>query len=170
MYMRKTRELYAGAKYHVTARINRGEFALKSPEVKDLFLHTVRRAREKYSFELRSFVLMDNHIHFLIKPGKNESLSRIMQWILGVFARAYNKYFHLKGHVWYDRFKSVVIESFEQLIATFRYIFNNPVKAGMVEDPEEYMYGSLWFIRHKRFDLIEPPRLYLATELPEFFT
>jgi len=33
--MRKTRELYAGAKYHATARINPGEFALKSPEVKE---------------------------------------------------------------------------------------------------------------------------------------
>ncbi len=168
--MRKTRELYAGAKYHVTAKINRGEFALKSPEVKELFLYTVRRARKKYSFELRSFTLMDNHIHFLIKPGKNESLSRIMQWILGVFARAFNKYFKLKGHVWYDRFKSIVIESFEQLIATFRYIINNPVKAGIVENPEEYPFGSLWFIRHKQFDLVEPPKQYLITVFPEFFT
>ena len=168
--MRKTRELYAGAKYHVIAKINRGEFALKSPEVKELFFHIVRRARKKYSFELRSFVLMDNHIHFIIKPGKNESLSRIMQWILGVFARAFNKYFKLKGHVWYDRFKSVVIDIFEQLISTFRYIFNNPVKAGMVENPKEYIYGSLWFTLHKRFDLVEPPNQYLLTALPEFFT
>jgi REP-associated tyrosine transposase len=167
--MRKRRELYAGAKYHVTARINRGEFVLKSPEVKELFLHIVRRAKKKYSFELRSFVIMDNHVHFLIKPGKNESLSRIMQWILAVFGRAFNKYFNLKGHVWYDRFKSVVIDSFEQLVATFRYILNNPVKAGMVETPEEYVYSSLWLIRHKRFDLVEPPQQYLVTALPEFF-
>jgi len=88
--MRKKRELYAGPKYQVTARINRGEFALKSSEVKEMFLYIVRRAKNKYSFELRSFVLMDNHVHFLIKPGKNESLSRIMQWILGVFGRAFN--------------------------------------------------------------------------------
>ena len=86
-----------------------------------------------------------------------------------MFAKAFNKYFHLKGHVWYDRFKSIVIESFEQLIATFRYIFNNPVKAGIVENPEEYIYGSLWFIRHKQFDLVEPPRQYLLTIIPEFF-
>ncbi len=168
--MRKTRELYPGAKYHVTAKINRGEFALKTVEVKELFLFIVKRAKKKYSFELKSFVLMDNHIHFLIKPGKNESLSKIMQWILGVFAKAFNKYFKLNGHVWSDRFKSVIIDSYEQLIATFRYIFNNPVKAGMIENPEEYIYGSLWFIRHKRFDLVEPPRQYLLTALPEFFT
>lgn len=86
-----------------------------------------------------------------------------------MFGRAFNKYFNLKGHVWYDRFKSVVIDSFEQLIATFRYISNNPVKAGMVKTPEEYVYSSLWFVHHKRFDLVEPPREYLAIALPEFF-
>jgi hypothetical protein len=107
---------------------------------------------------------------FIIKPGKNESLSRIMQWILGVFASAFDKYFKLKGHVWYDRFKSIVIESFDQLIATFRYIFNNPVKAGIVENPKEYRYCSLWFVRNKQFDLVEPPRQYLFATLPEFFS
>jgi len=93
-----------------------------------------------------------------------------MQWILSVFAKSYNKFINLKGHVWNDRFKSTVIESFQQLIATFRYIFNNPVKAGMIENPEEYPYGSLWFIRHRQFDLVEPPNQYLLIALPDFFT
>lgn len=168
--MRKPRELHIYAKYHVTAKINRGEFALESKEIKELFLQTVRRAKKKYTFQLESFTIMDNHVHLLIKPGKDESLSRIMQWILSVFAKSYNKHFNIKGHVWYDRFKSTVIESFQQLIATFRYIFNNPVKAEMIENPEEYPYGSLWFIRHRQFDLVEPPDQFLLGVLPDFFT
>ena len=48
--------------------INRGEFALESEEIKELFLHIVRRAKVKYSFKLRNFIIMDNHIHLLIKP------------------------------------------------------------------------------------------------------
>ncbi|MDA3937983.1 MAG: hypothetical protein PF693_01560 [Spirochaetia bacterium] len=56
--MRKPREIYIGAEYHVTARINRGEFILESDEVKDLFLDIVKRAKIKYSFKLRSFVVM----------------------------------------------------------------------------------------------------------------
>ncbi len=167
--MRKPRELYIGAEYHVIAKSNRGEFILESPEVKKLFLDTVIRAKEKYSFQIRDFTIMSNHIHLIMKPGKDESLSKIMQWILSVFAIKFNKYFKLKGHVWYDRFKSVVIDSFKQLLTTFRYICNNPVKAGMVENAEDYVYGALWFIKHKRFKLIEPPDPLIIKNLPEFF-
>ncbi len=110
---------------------------------------------------------MDNHIHLLIKPGKGENLSRIMQWILGVFAKGYNKYYNLKGHVWYDRFNSKIIENFQQLLATFRYICNNPVKAEMVETPEEYLYGALWYIRHNLFDIVEPPDLSIKIALTD---
>jgi len=167
--MRKPREICFNAEYHVTAKINRGEFALESREVKNLFLSVVSRSKKTHSFRLRHFVVMSNHIHFLIKPGEDESLSRIMQWILGVFAVYYNKQFNLNGHVWHDRFKSKVIKSYRQLIATFKYICNNPVKAEMVETPIEYRYGGLWFIRNREFELIEPPDPFLLILLPELF-
>ena len=93
--MRKPRYLIMGAEYHITAKINRGEFALESKVIKEMFLQTVKRAKEKYSFKLKSFVIMDNHIHLLIKPGKSENLSKIMQWILSVFAKHYNKHFKI---------------------------------------------------------------------------
>ena len=87
--MRKPRYLQIDADYHVTAKINRGEFALEPQIIKEMFMFTVKRAKMKYSFKLKNYVLMDNHIHLLIRPGKNENLSRIMQWILGVFAKCY---------------------------------------------------------------------------------
>lgn len=169
MVMRKTRELHMGAEYHVTAKINREEFALQSVEIKELFLHIVKRAKEKFSFKLRNFTIMSNHIHFLIKPEKDESLSRIMQWILSVFAKNYNKLFRLKGHVWYDRFTSTVIRSYRQLLATFRYICNNPVKAQIVKTPEAFEYGGLWHIRQKRYDIAEPPDQLVSAFLSDLF-
>ena len=167
--MRKSRELQNDAEYHVTAKINRGEFILESDEIKDLFLQIVLRAKKKYSFQIRGFTIMDNHVHFLMKPGKEDCLSRIMQWILSVFAIYYNKMYNLKGHVWHDRFKSKVIKSFRQLIATFKYICDNPVKADMVKDPQKYLYGTLWFIHQKRFDFVERPDFILQLSLPEYF-
>ncbi len=168
--MRKPRELYVGAEYHVTARINRGEYVFKPDEIKELFLFIVKRAKKKYSFSIHNFSIMDTHVHFHIKPCKNENLSKIMQWILGVFAKAYNKKYNLKGHVWYDRFHSKVIKSYSQVVATFKYICNNPVQAGMVEKPEDYRYGGLWYIRHRRFDFVEPPDPLIMTILSEFYT
>jgi len=157
------------AEYHITARANRGEFIFNSAENKDLFLSVVARAKKKYNFKLRNFVIMDNHIHFLIQPKGASGLSEIMQWILSVFAISYNKKYDLKGHVWYDRFKSVVIRSYRQLIAAFKYIVENPVKVSLVKDPEEYNFGGLWFIKNRKFELLDPPDDLLKSFFPDFF-
>jgi REP element-mobilizing transposase RayT len=84
--MRKARKVVQGAHYHVTARANRREFILNSPEMKELFLTVLKRAKGKYKFKLTTFCIMGNHIHFMMKPDENENLSRIMQWILAAFA------------------------------------------------------------------------------------
>ena len=167
--MRKRRQLQNNAVYHVIAKANRGEFLLESKEVKEMLLDMFARARKKYSFTIKNFSIMSNHLHIIIKPGKGESLSRIMQWILGVSAKKINKYFDFKGHVWYDRFKSVIIETYRQLLATFQYVCNNPVKANMVEKAEDHRYGGLWFIRHKRFELVERPGPLIKQLLSEYF-
>ncbi|MDA3940978.1 MAG: transposase [Spirochaetia bacterium] len=155
--MRKRRELIDGFSYHVTARINRQEFLFDSDEIKEMFMDVLRRAERKYHFDIRNFCIMNNHIHFILKPLQGESLSKIMQWILGVFAQKYNKIFSLKGHVWYDRFKSKLIMGFRQYLNTFIYISNNPVNAGIVETAVEYKYNGITSIQKGSLDIIERP-------------
>ena len=100
---------------------------------------------------------MSNHVHLLIKPGLDTSLSDLMRYVLSVFAGRFNRMFGLKGHVWYDRFKSIIIQSFNQLINTFNYISNNPVKAGLCLDARKYFYCGLYELKRKRFRVMEPP-------------
>ena len=97
---------------------------------------------------------MDNHIHLIIKPERGYDLSKIMQWILSVFAIRFNKFYKLHGHVWYDRFRSKIIKTFRYYLQVFDYISNNPVKAGIVEKAEDYKYSGLRFLRDKILDLI----------------
>ncbi len=141
--MRKPREIIDGYSYHVTARINRQEYLFSSNKMKEMFINVVVRAKQKFNFLLKNFCIMGNHIHFIIKPLKGENLSKIMQWILSVFAQKFNRYFRLKGHVWYDRFKSKVIVTLKQWINTFIYITNNPVEAGLVKKAAEYEYSGI---------------------------
>jgi hypothetical protein len=68
--------------------------------VRGLFLTIVVRAKGRYRFRIWNFCIMGNHIHFLIEPAKGESLSAVMQWILGEFAMSYNRRCGLTGHVW----------------------------------------------------------------------
>ena len=157
--MRKPRELRKGAKYHVSAKINRGEHIFESDQIKTLFMEIVRRSKKKYKYSLENFTIMNNHIHFLIKPVENECLSDIMQWILSVFARYYNIIHKLKGHVWQGRFWSKIIDDIKQFIDTFNYICDNPVKADMVKEAKDYRYGGLYYILKGIFDIVDRPDL-----------
>ena len=117
----------------------------------------LKRAKKKYSFRIENYCIMSNHVHFILKPLKGDSLSAIMQWILGVFAQKYNKTFELQGHVWYDRFKSKIIIDFRQYLHTFIYISNNPVKAGLVRFPTDFPFSGIYNLQKGISDLMERP-------------
>jgi putative transposase len=64
--MRKPRLLQKGAKYHVSAKINRGEHLFKPDEIKSMFIETIKRSKKKYKFAIYNFVVMENHIHLFM--------------------------------------------------------------------------------------------------------
>lgn len=164
--MRRLRQLTDGARYHVIARANRGELILNSAEIKQLFLDVIKRAKGKYRFSIINFCIMGSHVHLIIQPQGKENLSRIMQWILSVFAIHFNKRFKYLGHVWYDRFKSFILWSLGQFLRTFLYIAENPVKAGLAGSAECYRFNGVWFIKRGLFEIIEPPDIILKINLP----
>jgi putative transposase len=153
--MREKRNLENGAKYHVIAKINRGELIFQKDEIKKMFLLVMKRAKMKYKFGIMNFCIMNNHIHLIIEPKGNENLSRIMQWILSVFAVKYNQEHKIYGHIWYDRFKSSVIKDIKQYLKVYFYICENPIKAGIINKFEDYQFGGLYYILRGDFDLIE---------------
>lgn len=155
LYMRKRRKLAEGARYHVTARANRREMIMESDEVKRILINVLARAKHKYSFSLENICIMENHFHLIIKPGKGENLSRIMQWIMSVFAMALNKRNGWKGHVWAERFFSRVIESFRAFVEIFDYIDQNPVKACIASRAQDWPYGGLAWHRAGLHDLVD---------------
>jgi len=154
--MRRNRILQEGAEYHVTAKINRGEKIFLNPEDRKLFMDVLTRAKKKFNFSLKNFCIMGNHVHLLIKPGQNESLSKIMQWLLGVFAQLWNKKHNLSGHLWGDRFFSRIILGILDFLKVFQYIDNNPVIAGIVNQPGQWEYGGLWHHKNQIFGIVDP--------------
>lgn len=155
--MRKPRVLEKLARYHVTARVNNKEFFIESNRAKALFVEVLLRAKQRYSFKIENFVIMGNHFHLIIQPAENESLSRIMQWILSVYAMAYNRITGRCGHFWGDRFFSRVLYSLAQYLMVFKYIDDNPLSANIYTNSEWQYCGSF----HRRHGL-----LYLIDKLP----
>jgi len=165
--MRRNRVLLEGAEYHVTARINRGEKIFLAEEDKELFMAILKRAKKKFVFSLKNFCIMGNHVHLLIKPGPGESLSKIMQWLLGVFAQLWNKKHGLSGHLWGDRFYSRIILGILDFLRVFIYIDYNPVIAGMVTQPEQWRYGGLWHHKNGFSDITSLEDLGILEYFPE---
>lgn len=110
---------------------------------------------------------MGNHIHLMIKPQGKHGLSKIMQWILSVYALSFNRKFGYSGHVWYDRFHSTIIKTAAYFIKVFQYIAENPVKAEISPESTKYPYGASFFIHSACFEIIEPPDNLLKIFFPE---
>jgi putative transposase len=155
-----------GGRYHVIARANRKEMILDSAAMKDLFLETVARAKQKYDFRIENFCVMGNHFHMIVQPLNGASLSAIMQWIMSVFAMAWNRIHHQTGHVWGGRFFSRLIASLQELMQVFRYIDANPVKACQVERADDWRHSGIWHFRRGLRDIVDALPEWLALLFP----
>jgi Transposase and inactivated derivatives len=134
---------------------------LDPESVKELFASVIIRAKKKFDFRLENFCIMGNHYHFIIQPGRGENLSAIMQWILSVFAMAYNRRMKLSGRFWEDRFYSRVIKDLDELIHVSDYIDANPVVSGLVADKRDWRWGGLWHHLTSCRDIIDEPASWL---------
>jgi len=81
-------------------------------------------------------------------PSLREKLSNLSEFVREIkvgFARYYNRRHNRSGYFWGDRFKSVIVEKGETLINCLAYIDLNPLRAGLVDCPEEYRWNSLGY-------------------------
>lgn len=139
---RPLRIVYEGAFYHITARGNERKNIFLSRKDYEKFLSYLKDALHKFGMVLHAFILMTNHYHLLLESPKG-NLSRFMHGLNS----AYTTYFNIKrgrsGHLFQGRYKALVIDKDHSLLELSRYIHLNPVRAGMVERPEDYPYSSL---------------------------
>ena len=92
--------------------------------------------------DIVSYCLMPTHIHILLTPLKDNAVSTFMGNLLNSYTRYFNIKNKRKGPLWQGRFKSVHVDTDEQLLHLTRYIHLNPSSGGLVEDPEQWMYSS----------------------------
>lgn len=145
---------FAGAIYHVTGRGNEQRTIYFAPADYQTFLEYIRTAQQRYGIILHAYVLMTNHYHLIIEtPAAN--LSKAMHSILSGYTMYLNKKRERSGHLFQGRFKSILVEKDRYLVELSRYIHLNPVRAQMVERPEDYPYSSYpWYMREQTSDLL----------------
>ena len=132
---------FEGALYHITSRGDRREAIFESDVDRFGFLRRLGQVCESCNWACHAFCLMDNHYHLLVEtPDAN--LSKGMRQLNGVYTQDFNRRHGRCGHVFQGRFKSILVEKQAYLLELSRYIVLNPVRAGMVKNPEDWHWSS----------------------------
>jgi len=134
-----TRAEIAGGLYHVITPGNNRRQIFNAPADYERFLSLVATQKSKLPFFLYAYCLMTNHVHLLIER-QADTIGRIMRRILTGYSQYYNRRYRRVGHLLQGRHKSILCQSEQYLVELVRYIHLNPVRAKMVERPEEYKY------------------------------
>ena len=132
----------AGLPQHVTQRGNNRQDCFIDTLDYDQYLALLGNACRKHSCEIHAFVLMTNHVHILMTPNTPDGASLVFRDLGRDYVRQFNKRHKRTGTLWEGRFKSSLVEEDNYLLACYRYIELNPVRARMVEDPSEYQWSS----------------------------
>ena len=109
------------------------------------FIELLASVAREHKFNIHAFCLMDNHYHLLVQNTR-ENLSSGMRQLSAQYASYFNKRHSRVGHLWQGRFKSWYVLDTKYLFTLFKYIENNPVKAGMSQKIGEYLYCATYSI------------------------
>ena len=138
---RRARSVSATGVYHVMMRgINRQNIFEEDADCRKL-LWQLKDLKELCGFELYAYCLMSNHIHLLIREGR-EPLATTMKRLGCRYVYWFNTKYQRVGHLFQDRFRSEAVENDAYFLTVLRYIHYNPVKAGLAGAPADYAYSS----------------------------
>jgi putative transposase len=127
------------------------------------FLAFLEWEAAEYHVRIHAFVLMTNHFHLIVTPTTVEGLPQMMKEIGGRYVSYYNRKYDRIGTLWNGRYRGLLIDDERYWLTCLRYVEQNPVRAGMVSRPEQYMWSS--YSAHALGDWptwLNPHAVYLA--------
>jgi putative transposase len=101
---------------------------------------------------IHAYVLMTNHVHLLVTPGRGDSVPRMMQVLGRRYVRHFNDSYRRSGTLWEGRYRAAPVDSESYFLACSRYIELNPVRARMVARPLDYPWSSYRAHAHGKAD------------------
>lgn len=168
---RNAREKAESGIFHVMLRGIDRQVIFQDDEDCEKFLQSLGACQKATPFSIYAYCLMGNHVHLLLREGE-QPLALIFRRLGPLYVRWYNWKYDRTGYLFQGRFKSEAVKDDAQFLAVLRYIYQNPVKAGLCARPEDYPwsdYGSKRngppaLDRDKVYSMIDP------TELPAFLS
>jgi putative transposase len=135
--------------FFATTKTSMGRRLLQSERNATLFINVLRSYVAARKFELHDFVVMPDHVHLLITVPGDMTIEKAMQLIKGGFSYRLKKEFGLEGEVWQRGFSEVRADDEQSLQRHREYIAQNPVKAGLVDSPDQYPFCYAFLVKKK---------------------
>lgn len=133
--------------FHViTQGINKSYIFEKAEDIK-YYIKIMYHLTKEQKIKIVGYCIMNNHAHMLIETEEIKELSKYMQRFNTKYGKYYNKKYNRVGYVFRDRYRAEGIYTEEYLYNCLKYIYNNPVKAGICKKAEDYPYSN-----YKRID------------------
>ena len=131
-----------GYAYHIVQRGNNRSACFFEAENYRVYKRYMGEVLPRYGNCLHAYCLMTNHVHLLITPEHEDSISNLMKVVNSRYAQYINKKYERTGTLWEGRHKASAVDTESYLLKCYRYIELNPVAAYMVDRPEEYAWTS----------------------------
>jgi len=132
-----------GSTYFITFCVDRivGK-PFQNPKLAQFAASTICHRKDKYN--LYAYVVMPDHIHFILKPTPDNTLSKILQNMKGSMAYNLNKLLNRTGKFWQTENFDHLIRDGNGMRNKWEYIKENPVKAKLVNKAEDYPFSSFY--------------------------
>ena len=164
---RISRVVAVGYPHHITQRGNYRQPVFMDEEDFIQYLQWLKEYCLKYSLNIWAYCLMNNHVHFVVVPMKEDSLAKTFNTLHMRYSQYFNQKRKARGHLWQGRFYSCILDE-RHLRATVRYVENNPLRAGVVEKPHEYNWSSARSRVHGEAAPVLSDDFYLIKEIDDW--
>lgn len=138
---RKPRIHHPGAFYHVMLRGNNGQQIFFSDTDCCRLCLLIQQGTERFGYSVSGYCFMKNHVHLVLKMGEKH-ISHAIQHLAYRYSRYINRKEKRIGHLFQGRFKAILVDDSDYLLELIRYVHLNPVRANLVNRPEDYHWNG----------------------------
>jgi putative transposase len=131
-----------GDAYHTISATRGRQPFFSDATMSGRLLESIQFVRHAGAAFVLAYAIMLDHLHLLLVPRDNSSVSDVMKSVKGYTAKDVNKLMRRSGPIWQPSFYDRVIRGEQQLSSTIEYIHRNPVVAGLVGNAEAYAFSS----------------------------
>ena len=132
----------SGKALFITFNVHEKKLLFRNPKACSFFLHTLRYYKPQLKFQLLGYVVMEDHIHLLMRTPPDIGISPIIQKIKGAFGRKWKMMSRWRGPVWQKSFFNAILHDDFSLKRRLDHIHNHPVERGLSPSRTGYVYSS----------------------------